>query len=95
MLVFLIFFVFIKNGPTINHDITLHLHAQLKPKEEQKNVAFFMLDLVNPRGNRQHYKHHPVHMYVVISFFCQSAEYSTMHPLYLGVGIYDIEAWNI
>ena len=38
MLVFLIFFV--KNGPTINHDITLHLHAQLKPKE-QKNVAFF------------------------------------------------------
>ena len=49
MLVFLIFFI--KNGPTINHDITLHLHAQLKSKEEQKNVAFFMLDLVNPRGN--------------------------------------------
>ena len=49
MLVFPIFFI--KNGPTINHDITLHLHAQLKPKEEQKNVPFFMLDLVNPRGN--------------------------------------------
>ena len=91
MLVFLIFFI--KNGPTINHDITLHLHAQLKSKEEQKNVAFFHARFGKP--SRQHYKHHPVHMYVVISFFCQSAEYSTMHPLYLGVGIYDIEAWNI